>query len=491
MNIKNITCFIFILFTILILKQVNAQNRKYPDNFLSPAFHKDRREQLRQKMPPNSVAVFFSNPTKTRSNDVDYPYHQDPDFYYLSGYREPNAVLLIFKDFQKDDKLKDHNEVIFVRPNNQWEELWNGKRLGIDGVRNQLGFENVFANTDFGSYDPDYRKFNKILFKPVLDDFSDTEEKGDLYDLLRWFKLKAGIKDSATMPVIRENLAEKFDDKLLPVIMAGLREIKTEDELVLLRKAILISCAGQAEVMKAVYPGISERSIQGIHELVHDLGGAEEEGYPPIVGAGNNTCTLHYEENSRSEIDSGELILMDVGAEYRGYSADVTRTIPVNGTFSPEQKLIYQLVYDAEEATIKICKAGIKSDKLDDVSREIITEGLKKLEIIKKSSESFYYYPHGVSHPIGLDVHDAGETKTIEENMVVTIEPGIYIPEGSPCDPKWWKTGIRIEDDVLVGKSGCEVLSDSAPRKIEDIESKMAEPSVLGPFLTQLKDRIK
>jgi Xaa-Pro aminopeptidase len=477
--------FIFLIFEWTVLTATQAQQGNQPVDYLSSSFHKDRREQLRKNMPPNSVAVFFTNATRNRSNDVDYPYHQDPDFYYLSGFIEPNAILLIFKENQRDS-LSDYNEIIFVQPENAWEELWNGKRLGIEGVKSRLGFEHVYANADIGAYDLDFRKFDKILYKPVYNDYRDSDDKGDLYDLIQWFKQKTGIEVSAARPANQENLTKKLDDKTLLNLMSGLREIKTGEELTLLRKAIQISCYGQISVMKAVFPGISERSIQGIHELVHRLYGAEAEGYPPIIGSGNNTCTLHYEENSKPEIDSGELILMDVGAEYRGYSADVTRTIPINGTFSPEQKEIYELVYLAQEEAIKNCRAGIKYDKMENAARDLITVGLIQLEIIKKSSESFYYYPHGVSHPIGLDVHDTGEIKTLEEDMVITVEPGIYIPEGSPCDPKWWKTGIRIEDDLLVHKDGCEVLSASAPRKSAEIEFMMSQPGALKPFIKQI-----
>jgi len=336
MNLNNKIVLLFLLPELVLLTQLSAQPGYYPDDFLSTIFHKDRRDQLRKKMPPNSVAVFFANASRNRSNDVDYPYHQDPDFYYLSGYREPNAVLLIYKDLQHADNLKDYNEIIFVQPNNAWEELWNGKRLGIEGVKEQLGFEMVLANTDFRLYDLQLQKFDKILVKPLFNDIRDTDDKGDLYDLTQWFKQKAGIETPYVSSVPQRSANQKLDSIILESLMNEMRVIKTQEELILIRKAIDISCKGQIEVMKAVYPGISERKVQGIHEFVHRLYGSEDEGYPPIIGAGNNSCFLHYEENNKPEIDSGELILMDVGAEYRGYSADVTRTIPVNGTFSPD-----------------------------------------------------------------------------------------------------------------------------------------------------------
>jgi Xaa-Pro aminopeptidase len=199
------------------------------------------------------------------------------------------------------------------------------------------------------------------------------------------------------------------------------------------------------------------------------------------VGAGNNGCVLHYIENSKMKVEN-DLVLMDLGAEYHGYTADVTRTIPANGKFSAEQKVIYDLVYDAQEAGIATVKTGNSFSAPDMAARKVITDGLMKLGIIKMADESRKYFPHGTSHHIGLDVHDPGLYRNFEENMVLTVEPGIYIPNGSDCDKKWWGIAVRIEDDILVTANGPVNLSGEAPRKSNEIEALMTEKSVLEGF---------
>ncbi len=457
---------------------------------LTPAFHKERRELLREKLPSNSVAIFFTNPVRNRSNDIDYVYHPDPDFFYLTGYTEPNAVLLLFKNEQQDKEGNKFNEIIFVQPKSEWDEMWFGKRLGVKGVKEKLGFGKVYPNADFLYYDPGFKNFDRILYKPFNNDIRNTEDNGDLYDLVEWFKEKAGITDTLQAGK-KGKSGPKLDHKSLEKIMGELREIKTPEEIALLKKAIKITCLGQNEAMKAAYPGISEKSLQAIQEFVHRIYGSEAEGYPPIVGSGENSCILHYEENTRAKTDSGDLVLMDIGAEYNGYSADITRTIPVSGTFTREQKQIYDIVLKAQQASIDNCKQGESYRNFENAGREAVTEGLMELGIIHEESEAFSYLPHGISHPIGLDVHDAGDITTLKENMVITIEPGIYIPEGSPCDKKWWKTGIRIEDDLLVNKKGCEVLSTLSPRTTDAIEAMMKEPGMLDKYSFPVLDSIK
>ena len=272
-----------------------------------------------------------------------------------------------------------------------------------------------------------------------------------------------------------------LDTSMLPTLMAKLREIKTEEELVLLTKAVRISAMGQREVMKAMHPGMSESEIQGIHEYVYKKYGSEYEGYPSIVGAGNNGCVLHYIENSKMKVEN-DLVLMDLGAEYHGYTADVTRTIPASGKFSPEQKAIYDVVYEAQEAGIAASVVGASFSDPHVAAQKIINEGLVKLGIISSVDEKHRYFPHGTSHYLGLDVHDAGTYTPFKSNVVITVEPGIYIPEGSPCDKKWWGIAVRIEDDILITEKGPVNLSAEAPRKSDDIEALMKEPSALDDF---------
>lgn len=273
-----------------------------------------------------------------------------------------------------------------------------------------------------------------------------------------------------------------FDIDQLSYFMASLREKKTEEEIRLIKKAVRISTQGQIEVMRAIHPGMTEREVQGIHQLVFKKYGAAHEGYPSIVGAGDNACVLHYITNDKTDLKN-QLILMDLGAEYQGYTADVTRTIPVSGTFTPEQKALYQIVYDAQTAGINASVNGASFRAISEATNAVVQEGLLALGLIEKPEEFRRYLPHGIAHHIGLDVHDPGLYETLSPNMVITVEPGIYVPEGSPCDPKWWNIGIRIEDDILITEEGPVNLSNDAPRSWEEIEKVMREKSALDDFV--------
>lgn len=532
------------LFTLLFLIATSlwSQEEK-PTDFLSKEFHKDRREQFRSKMPKNSVAVFFANPVRNRANDVDYVYHQDPNFYYLTGYQEPNAVLVIFSENQLDDENKAYNEILYVQEKNERREQWDGIRLGISGAKEKLGFSAVKNGEDFIKSTIDFKAFDKVFIDGKFkDDYRNTRERIDMLALVKSFKQKSNYNPQLLLsPVVsaiygyiretpiedRAKLVEQIkqyqtrmpdlqndpfiskyvnasDDKVakdvqqnivlalqaksnidiafIPKQMGTLREVKTQEELKLLIKAVRISAIGQVEVMKAMKPHMSETELQGIHEFVYKKYGAEYEGYPSIVGAGNNGCILHYVENNKTKVGN-DLVLMDLGAEYRGYTADVTRTIPANGKFTREQKAIYDLVYEAQEAGIAKYVIGESMSTPNKIARKIINEGLAKLGIIASPDAKHNYFPHGTSHHIGLDVHDPGNYGTFEKNMVVTMEPGIYIPEGSPCDKKWWGIAVRIEDDVLVTDGKPVILSAEAPRKSDEIEKMMAKKSILDSFL--------
>jgi Xaa-Pro aminopeptidase len=470
-----------------------AQNADMPTDFLSKDFHKGRRELLREKLPANSVAVFFANAERNRANDVDYVYHQDPDFFYLTGYKEPDAVLFVFKDKQTTSTGTSYNEIIFTQPRNEQKEMWTGRRLGDEGVKAQLGLDQAFNNSEFEKYNVNFSKFDQILFFDFKNDVRDDDaDASDLYDIIALFKGKVNYpsKDNA-LSLLKEPKKNNLNTQDLTTIMESLRGFKTKEELELVRKAVSISCMGQREVMKAMKPGMSEREIQGIHEFVFKKYQAEDLGYPSIVGAGHNGCILHYIDNYKPNIVSKELILMDLGAEFHGYSADITRTIPVSGKFSPDQKLIYELVLKAQEEAMKICKPGATFEELKVATKTTVNKGLKELGILKDENEDHSYYPHGCCHHIGLDVHDKGPYDKLQENMVITIEPGIYIPDNANCDKRWWGIAVRIEDDFLITKNGYELLSIAAPRKVEDIEALMKESSALDDFILPSLDRKK
>jgi Xaa-Pro aminopeptidase len=467
-----------------LMTSVNSQEN-LPTDYLSKEFHAGRRAELRKLMPANSVMMILAAPTRTFSNDVGYLYHQNPDMYYFSGYREPHSMLFIFKEDQNDGSGISFNELFFIQKRNPQAEQWTGKRLGTEGVKGKLGIKMVYNGEEFKKFNIDFSKFDKIIFDRLpLDVPNNQRDSADLFDLLRQFSEKANLPaDYSKNP--------HFDNRLYRELTGELREIKTPEEMDLIRKAVEISCQGQNEVMKAIRPDMSELEIQGLHEYVHKKYGAEEVGYGSIVGAGEDGCILHYEENSRTKVGN-EMVLMDVGAEYHGYTADVTRTVPANGRFSPQEKIIYQLVYDAQEAAFKILKDGAKWSDAGIAAKEVIADGLLKLGIIKDKKDVGKYYPHGLSHHIGLDVHDRGFSSVLKKGMVITIEPGIYIPAGSDCDKKWWSIAVRIEDDALIRENDYELLSSFAPRKVEDIEKMIAQKSALDDFvLPKLKSEEK
>lgn len=462
---------LFLLLTFLSINILSSQ--QYSDD-LGPEFHEKKRQEFRNQMPSNSIAFFFTSPIMKRSNDTDFMYHQDPNFYYLTGWKEPHGVLVIFKDNQQDNN-GFFNEILFVRERNEYREMWDGRRLGLRGAK-KMGFDRVKLRSDFIKNSFKIDNFSNVLSMDIRDDVRDfKDDKFDLYDLQNKFLEIINDKES---PDNLGDLKKEFNNISVNNIMSNLRQTKDSLEIKLLTKAIKISSLAQIEVMKAIHGDMTEREVQGIHEFIYRKYGAAHEGYNSIVGAGANSCILHYITNESIDIDN-QLILMDLGAEYRGYTADVTRTIPANGKFSPEQKEIYDLVYESQEAAIKKAVIGNTFNDIYLESIEIISNGLIKLGIITDAKDARKYYPHGVSHHIGLDVHDPG-SRTLEKNMVITVEPGIYIPENSDCDPKWWNIGVRIEDDILITGTDPINLSEDAPRLSNEIEKLMEQDSPIN-----------
>ena len=464
------------LFLLLILLSTNySYTQEYFDD-LGPEFHKKKRQEFRSLMPANSVAFIFTSPIMKRSNDTDYMYHQDPNFYYLTGWREPHGVLVIFKDDQFDSD-GSYNEIMYVRERNEYREMWDGRRLGIKGAK-KMSFDRVKLRSEFIENTIPIENFSNILNTNIRDDVRDfKDDKYDLFDIQNKFQEIVSKKESD----ILGDLNKQFFSSSINQIMSELRQTKDPLEIDLLTKAIRISALAQIEVMRAIHNDMTEREVQGIHEFIYRKYGAAHEGYNSIVGAGGNACVLHYVTNEDMDIKD-KLILMDVGAEYRGYTADVTRTIPVNGKFNNEQKIIYDLVYKSQEEAIKEAIIGNSFNDIYLKSYDIIAKGLIDLGIINDYREARKYYPHGVSHHIGLDVHDPG-SRDLMENMVITVEPGIYIPENSNTDPKWWNIGVRIEDDILITNSGPVNLSIDAPRRSDEIEVIMAQDSPINQLV--------
>ncbi|MFD2033345.1 aminopeptidase P N-terminal domain-containing protein [Belliella marina] len=469
MQRKSLYITLCILMSLLVFSPSFAQS--WFDDGLSPDFHQGRRDLLREKLPENAVAVFFNNPIKNRSNDTEFTYRPNSDFYYLTGFREPNSALVVFQTPQLIDG-KEVNEIIFVQNRDPRTEQWEGERLGIDGVKEKLGFKSVYLNTDFLKNPKiDFSKFDQTL------SFNLTEIEGGRHNA----PLNAMIESLKAV----NNSPARPADQALNQIMNQMRAIKTPEELVLLKKAIEISGHGHIESFKSIKPGVSERAIQGVHEFVHKAYGAEYIGYGSIAGAGNNSTILHYIDNSVRDLQEG-VLLMDIGAEYRGYSGDITRTVPVKGKFSKEEKAIYEIVLRALEASTKASKPGSSFQEIGAISKDIIDKGLADLGIIKAGARH-PYFPHGIGHHLGLDVHDRGGYGSFEPGMVFTIEPGIYIPNGSDCDQKWWGIGIRIEDNILITENGYENLSEFVPRTVADIEKTMKEEGILQKLMNSKK----
>ncbi|MBR9833118.1 M24 family metallopeptidase [bacterium] len=459
------TLFFYLLFQIAMLvaqqdSEKHLTRYRYDSDGLTVSFHQERRAALREKMEPNSISVFFSNPIKNRSNDVDYEYHQDPNFYYLTGFTEPNAALVILKDSIFIDS-KWTSEVLWIPERNPTKEVWDGRRLGPELAPEFLGFSTVKPNTKFDATIFNWKQYSSVNF------IAENLYKSDINlsnQLLA--EMKLGFQQAIQPKRVKKN------EKQLKIWMAELRQIKQPEELVLMQKAIDITLLAQIELMKSLKEEMTEYQTEAIIEYVFKREGAEYPGFPSIQGGGENSCVLHYTSN-RKKLANNHLLVSDVGAEYRGYTADVTRTLPVDGVFSVEEKAIYNLVLKAQNAGIRACKPGNSFRSTHEASTEIIAEGLYQLGILKDKRQVRKYFMHGTSHYLGLDVHDWGTYGNLESGNVITVEPGIYIAEGSDCDPKWWNIGVRIEDDILITDSEPINLSEGAPRTIEEIEEMM------------------
>jgi Xaa-Pro aminopeptidase len=432
---------------------------QYDQDFLPASFHNARRDSLRSLMPSNSAFVVFASPERKRSNDVYYEYHQDPNFYYLSGLREPNAMLIIYKDVKNFGDFST-DEILFMQERNPSSELWNGRRLGVEKATENLSIDFILRNIDFMDFDAKLDSLRAIFFeKPLAFENKNTLTSDNITGLYSAFESKNTVK-------------MKPNQEIGGFMMAQLRQVKTPEEIKLLRKAILITCEAQNQLMREIDLDMTEYQTEAIIEYVFKKNGAEYPGFPSIQGSGENSCILHYTSNRRPLINGG-LLVSDVGAEYHGYTADVTRTIPPSGKFTKEQKQIYELVLKAQSAGIEAAQVGMSFWHPGKVATEIISDGLMKLGIIEESYDVKKYFMHGTSHYLGLDVHDAGIYTPLEAGNVITVEPGIYIAEDSECNPKWWNIGVRIEDDILITKDGPENLSISSPRTVNEIEVMM------------------
>jgi len=464
MRILTLTCFLIQSFYSVAQPKTLSNNKDYDTDLLPVSFFLNNRNAIRDSLPKNSVAVIFANPIQIRSNDINFEFHQNPNFFYITGYNESDAVIIIFKEEQHFANDINTDEILFMKQPKLEDEKWTGKKQTIDEAVKKLKIRTILANEEFFTFPFEWQSFDNIFVLNNNINNYKTEDKFDLFHLISSF-------NRFTSP-----LKNKINSYHFQNFMAGSRQIKQNPELVLMQKAIQITSNAQIELMKAAKVNMKEYQAEAIVEYVFKNEGSEYPGFPSILGGGENSCFIHYDKN-RKTVKNNELLVCDIGAEYHNYNADVTRTFPINGKFTQEQKLIYNIVLAAQKEGIKNCIKGNKFWDPHDAATKIIAQGLLDLGIIDKKSKVTKYFIHGTSHYLGLDVHDLGLYGPLQPGNVITVEPGIYIPAGSDCDPKWWNIGIRIEDDILITASEPENLSENVPREINEIEALMKSKS--------------
>ena len=426
-----------------------------------------RRRQLMDLMTPDSIAIIPSAPTTIRNRDVEHSFRQDSDFYYLSGFAEEHAVVVLIPG-------REHGEyVLFCQEKIKEQEIWTGRRVGPEAAPELLGCDDAFPISDIDDILPGLiegkdRVYASLGVSPNFDN-----------QLMQWVNhIKTQVRNGATPP--REFSA-------LDHLLHEIRLIKSAAEVKVMQRACDISADAHTRAMQMVKPGMYEYELEA--ELMHTFmaAGSRWPAYPSIVGTGDNACILHYTQNT-DQIKDGDLILIDAGCELDYYASDITRTFPANGKFSEAQRKLYQLVLDANYAAIDVVKPGNNWNDPHEAAVRVLVAGLVEYGLLEGSEEELIesqayrqFYMHKTGHWLGMDVHDVGEDRIdgewrlLEEGMVMTIEPGLYIaPDDESVDPKWRGIGIRIEDDVVVTKDGCKVLTSGVVKDVDAIESLMA-----------------
>ena len=421
-----------------------------------------------------AVAVFFAAPELVRNSSVHHEYRQDSDFFHLTGFDEPEAVLVL-----APHRAQGERTIMFLRERDAEREVWDGRRLGTARAPDALGVDVAYDIADLG--------------KTLSECLVGAEQ---LY-----FQLgKRGEDDQVILKAIQGAKRARRTGKQTPVdildpadLLHETRLIKSDEGQAAMRRAGALTAAAHAHGMAVTRPGIFEYQIQAAMEYSWRVRGARREAYPSIVGSGPNGCVLHYRDNNRQTQD-GDLVLVDAGCEIDYFASDVTRTWPVNGTFSPAQKAVYEIVLDAQLIAIEHCKPGVSFEGVHDVAVRRLTEGLIDLGLLEGSvdgcieEESYKrFYMHRTGHWIGRDVHDVGRyylrgaSRALEAGMVTTVEPGIYIaPDDETVPEEFRGIGIRIEDDVLITADGPDVLTDAAPKSVADVEAMVGSASLLG-----------
>ena len=413
----------------------------------------ERRTQVFTQMQPNSALLLFSEIEKRRNNDCTYPFRQDSYFWYLTGFNEPNAALLLLKTEQAE------KAIIFLRPRDPLLETWNGRRLGVERAPQQLNVNEAYSIEEFATVLPKILKnLNALYHVPEIHTWGDklvTESAVSFNEILDW------------RPMLSE-----------------IRLIKSPNEIRLMQQAGQITALGHIKAMQTTRPNRFEYEIES--DILHEFNRhcARFPSYNSIVAGGSNACILHYTENDRP-LNDGDLVLIDAGCEFAMYAGDITRTFPVNGKFSQPQREIYDLVLKAQKRAIELLVPGNSIKQANDEVVRIKTQGLVDLGILKGDVDTLIeqqayrqFYMHGLGHWLGLDVHDVGsygqdKQRILEIGMVITVEPGIYIAEDADVPEQYKGIGVRIEDNLLMTEYGNKILTAAAPKEIADIENLM------------------
>jgi Xaa-Pro aminopeptidase len=425
-----------------------------------------RRKQLMHMMGADAIAILPTNPERPRNRDVDYPFRPDSDFFYLTGFPEPEAVAVLAPG-------RPHGEyLLFCRDRDLEKETWNGRRAGPEGAVERFGADDAFPISDIDDILPGLLESRERVFYNMgaAPDFDQR--------LIGWVN---GLRSQS-------RAGKQAPDEFVSLehFVHDMRLYKSRAEVKVMRQAANIAARAHKRAMQVCRPGMMEYELEA--EFLHEFRRAGgEPAYPSIVGGGENACILHYTENN-AELNRGDLVLIDAGVEHECYASDITRCFPVGGRFSKAQRAIYELVLDAQLAAIEEVYPGNTWNAPHDAAVKVLTRGLVKLGLLKGRTptlikEQAYrkYYMHRTGHWLGMDVHDVGDYKVgdawrvLEPGMVLTVEPGLYIAAGTRgATRKWWNIGVRIEDDVLVTRDGHDVLSKNVPKTVDEIESLMA-----------------
>ncbi|EOC0092332.1 Xaa-Pro aminopeptidase [Cronobacter dublinensis] len=425
-----------------------------------------RRQALLAKMAPASAALIFAAPQATRSADSEYPYRQSSDFWYFTGFNEPEAVLVLIKS----DETHSHS-VIFNRLRDKTAEIWSGRRLGQDEAPAKLGVDRALAYNEI-----DEQLYQLLNGLDVVYHAQGEYAYADTIVFAALDKLRRGSRQNLSAPATLTDWRPWVHE---------LRLFKSPEELAVMRRAGEISALAHTRAMQKCRPGMYEYELEG--EILHEFTrhGARFPSYNTIVGGGENGCILHYTENE-SQLRDGDLVLIDAGCEYRGYAGDITRTFPVNGKFTPAQRAVYDIVLESLETALRLFRPGTSiQDVTGDVVR-VMVKGLIGLGILQGDVEQLVadnahrpYFMHGLSHWLGLDVHDVGfygpdRSRILAPGMVITVEPGLYIAPDADVPEAYRGIGIRIEDDIVITETGNENLTASVVKSADDIEALMA-----------------